>query len=97
MGGSATRSNSRVHASCQGRWGQAQGDPSGGGRDPDRDVDQLARAVAVVAFASFGAAVRVGRGADEVERDDREHQPGGVGDEPPGGYLEWLRGCPGRA
>ena len=88
-GGSATRLNSRVHASCHGHAvGQVQGDPARGGRDPGRDcLTSLRRTVAVVAFASRGLAGHGGGGAGEVERDDREHEPGGVRGERPGGQV----------
>lgn len=89
VGGSATRSNSWVHAWCQGQWlGRCGVIRRRRGRDPCRDVDRLA-AVAVVAVARSGEGGRSGGGDDggdagEVGRGSREHEPGAVGGELPG-------------
>ena len=65
---------------------EVQGQASGRGRDPAGYWISLRRMVAVVARARSEARVagEGGGGAGEVERDHRQHQPGGVGGELPG-------------
>ena len=86
-GGSLTRSNSVVQAVSQGQaFGRCRVIRRAEVATRAGTVISLRRMVAVVAFARSGAG-EVAGGAGEVERDDREHQPGGVGGEHPGGQV----------
>ena len=90
-GGSATRLNSRVHASCQGHAsGRCRVIRRAEEATRAGTVTSLRRIVAVVDLASAGAG-HGGGGAGEVERDDGQHEPGRVRGELPGWQVRQGR------